>query len=172
MGQMVTREERARRRTRRDEVVEEATADIKRSRPSPAPPSALGTVVVNPQQELLHGVRQAQMARGAAALTKADLVAILCRLTRATGDMAVATYQQLSCEDLRVAIRLELYAPQTASRLHDTRVRAAIAMERQAAAAGPAALLPPEPLQPSAPPLCLEPSAPPAYSAVPTSAKI
>lgn len=55
---------------------------------------------------MLQAVRVNQMKRGHHAFTKADLIALLCKLK----GIDVSTCSQMTCDDLRLAIRVALYA--------------------------------------------------------------
>lgn len=58
--------------------------------------------------------RATQMERSGDALNKSDLVALLCRLVPHDGEIYRA-YERMTCDELRRAIRLRLYAPAAAA---------------------------------------------------------
>jgi len=106
MGQSTSSE----RRQRRNQI----TADATRAIESEAPVRAnnihsvlalTGGVGAAINPETVRRVRGQQMQRGGQPFTKADLVALLYALTR----IDVMTAAQMTCEDLRVAIRVRLY---------------------------------------------------------------
>ena len=103
MGQATSTERRQRRR--------QITAQATRAIDSEPTVRARGVLaLVNPAAGGIHPdtvrqVRSQQMRRGGQPFTKADLVALLHTLT----DVDVMAATHMTCEDLRVAIRVRLY---------------------------------------------------------------
>lgn len=104
MGQATSSERRQRRR----EITARATRAIETETVRATDTQgvlALANPGPNLNRETVRRVRGQQMRRGGQPFTKADLVALLHALT----GMDVLTATQMTCEDLRVAIRVRLY---------------------------------------------------------------
>lgn len=101
MGQVSSSE----RRRRRQQITTEATATIERGG-ADRPSTALAIPALGIDADTLRAARAQQMRRGPHPFTKADLVALLVRLK----GLDVARCSLMTCEDLRLAIRVALYA--------------------------------------------------------------
>lgn len=146
MGQTTSSERRQRRR----QITAQATRAIESEAPVRANDAhgvlalagGAGTAI-NP--ETVRRVRGQQMRRGGQPFTKADLVALLHALT----GIDVMTATQMTCEDLRVAIRVRLYT--TNATTEEREEAAAVVQEMPEAPPAYHALPGPAPA-PSAPP--------------------
>ena len=112
MGAQQTREQRENIGATRDEAVNRARQRTRQRREELAQQRPTETSVAlfgsQPTALALATVAEQQMRRGGSQFTKPDLVATLARLKRVPESQLV-TLAQGTCEDLRAAIRLELY---------------------------------------------------------------
>jgi hypothetical protein len=72
-----------------------------------------GAVVSNLATSAISEIQVEQLHRGGAAFTKPDLVALAISINGGRGD-PFSIYRTMTCDDLRTAIRVLLYAPPTA----------------------------------------------------------
>ena len=118
MGQGRSREGRTQRNTARRALVDAAVKELQH--PPPARPElarAVAAMSVSssshrrpPESAFIRQVKAHQLDRDGKPFAKADLAALVCRLNNVDDEPQYLTvYHEMSCEDLRAAIRLTIY---------------------------------------------------------------
>lgn len=126
-----TKQTREQKQYVRDELVQKRVDQIERFQEQILVSGENQQLSVRDQVDLLGAteIAKAQVQRGDAALTKADLVAIVLRLKN---EIDINRYAQLTVKDLNVLIRSLIYAPPPAA------VSLSLEQSRNSTARGPA----------------------------------
>mgnify|MGYP000450290823 CR=1 FL=1 len=127
---------RGRRQQQQATVVSRATRAIlheEHPEPTQPPPSDALALIRTPRIVDTRDIRATQMRRGGQPFTKADLVAILARITGEPPERLIFG----TCEELRIAVRVKLYTADPAAVVRPAAAAAAAAVPAPAPAEVP-----------------------------------